>query len=151
MAAPSCGLQAPMWASLVNSLLQHTRTSKMVSPTIFLIEIYPSGLWNDNTCTNPQGYIVEYESFSAAWPAVTIFVPGGNGSAYQFASTPRTFAAAVALSPTPPLGTREPCELGSLQPDTGRAILPRRQGSKPLNNTRIFRYVTKSISHCGIN
>jgi hypothetical protein len=60
--------------------------------------------WNDNACTNTQGYVVEYESFSAAWPAVDTFVPGGSGSAYQLMSTTRNFAAALALSPAPPLG-----------------------------------------------
>ena len=69
------------------------------------IELYGSlGLWNDNFCTNTQGYVVEYEPFSPAWPAVDTFVPGGNGSAYQLVTTPRTFADALALLPAPPLG-----------------------------------------------
>jgi hypothetical protein len=62
------------------------------------------GQWNDNVCTKTQGYVVEFEPFSAAWPAVDTFVPGGSGSAYQLLTTPQTFADALALSPAPPLG-----------------------------------------------
>ncbi len=61
-------------------------------------------MWSDEQCSDFQGYVVEYEPFSAAWPAVDTFVPGGSGSAYQLVTTPRTFTDALALSPAPPLG-----------------------------------------------